>query len=181
MSNALKIIPSARDRGEPHHGFNITRRLGAELGPALRFVGLHLTWCGLSPRASRTITPKTRRAARAGSMRETEGALNSGIHCPGAAGWVPDRGEPVENKAVRQGCRPVSPNSTEEATARLSQFARVHEDELTIARCLGAQVLTAASGDFFALLGTNPPVARFRLRDPGLPGEPMAAMRAATP
>jgi hypothetical protein len=40
MSNALKI-PSARDREEPHHGFNVTRRLGAEPGPALRFVRLH--------------------------------------------------------------------------------------------------------------------------------------------
>jgi hypothetical protein len=40
MSNALKI-PSARDREEPHHGFNVTRTLGAEPGPALRFVRLH--------------------------------------------------------------------------------------------------------------------------------------------
>jgi hypothetical protein len=162
-----RSIPSARDRGEPRHGFNITRRLGAVLGPALRFVGPHRDLMRAFAEGVTDDHVENQPAARARSVTETEGALISGIRCPGAAGWVPDRGEPAENKAVRQGCRPASPNSTEEATARLSQFARVYEDELTIARCLGAQVLTAASRRFLRLTGNKPDRSALSAPRPG--------------
>ena len=82
MSNALKI-PSARDRGEPHHSFNITRRLAAELGAALRFVGPHRDLMRAFAEGVTDDHVENQPAARAGGVTETERALISGIHCPG--------------------------------------------------------------------------------------------------
>jgi hypothetical protein len=151
-----RSIPSARDRGEPHHAFNLTRRLGAELGPALRFVGMHCDLIRAFAEGVMDDPVENQPAAGSGECDRDRRCPHLWYPWPWCGGLVPDRGEPVENKAMRQGCRPISPNSTEEATARLSQFARVHEDELTIARCLGAQVLTAASRRFLRLTGNKP-------------------------
>jgi hypothetical protein len=68
---------------------------------------------------------------------------------------VPNRGDPLKTEPNGTAAGRISPASTEEATLPPRQFAWVPEDEPTIVRCLGAQVLTAALRRILRLTGNK--------------------------
>jgi hypothetical protein len=67
---------------------------------------------------------ENRAAARVG-VTETEGSLISDTHRRRAIGCVQTGSDTLKTEPGREGCSPVSPNSTEEAADPPDQFAGV--------------------------------------------------------